>query len=331
MMVFAAYAVYCVVWTFDFSKQVQFKRQEHCKVEQAPSFAHFVKVGDVILASAPQEGAIFNVTDIPFTYKLAEIENWPGHTFKPNGMAVYGSDMLYVVNSEGAKVEVLKVQQTLSEVRLVHIETIEVVGDFQGLLHSIALSSESEVYITESQPSTSTPDSLIATLITALRLIFTRSSSLQHCVKEHTKFMCSPTLTGGQLQGLSYDGTYVYVADTVNKEVIRLKRKKDGSIRESNSVTVSFSPVQLQSFHGTILVVGYADFHEAFIHDPASSGIVSGVVAELKKERRDWIATEVYVENLGSGACSVYKTKKAVLVGHCFEPSVLVCSSAKGL
>eukprot|EP00359_Climacostomum_virens_P008408 CAMPEP_0204908964 /NCGR_PEP_ID=MMETSP1397-20131031/7802_1 /ASSEMBLY_ACC=CAM_ASM_000891 /TAXON_ID=49980 /ORGANISM="Climacostomum Climacostomum virens, Strain Stock W-24" /LENGTH=298 /DNA_ID=CAMNT_0052078671 /DNA_START=101 /DNA_END=994 /DNA_ORIENTATION=+ len=297
--------------------------QEHCVIKKAETFSHFVKVGETLLASSPQNNAIYHVSESPFSSSQIDLENWPGEPFKPSGITAFGSNKLFVINNAKPTVEIFDVVRSQTEVRLIYERTIELAGPFIGQLHSIIAISEDELYITDAIPDLSTPDDLLSTLLTTWRLVFTKSSSLLHCTKGTTKLLCAAAFPGSHLQGLYYDGVHIFVADTVSKSVIRLKRKKDGSIRERNRVDLSFSPIQLQSYHGIVYAVGHADYYEAFSYNPQNPTVVSGVIAEIKKEKRDWLSSEVIVEQQVSGACSVYRSGKTILVGHCHEPSVL--------
>lgn len=324
-VVLLSFAIYRVSWTFDLRKQVNFKGQELCSVVEAPTFSHFVRVGDIILASSPQAGAIYHVIDTPFVTTKIDLENWPSHPFTPQGLEVFESEMLYVANSAGGTVEVFRVNRSQTGVRLIYERTIELAGDFEGQLHSLVVTTNEELYVTESLPSTSQSENLLGTLGIAARLAFSKASTLQRCTRGPVKFMCESVLTGSQLQGLYFDGAYLFIADAGKKEIVRYKRKKDGTIRERNRFSVGFSPIQLHSYNGILHAVGHANFYEAFTHNSESTHVVSGVVAEITKAKRDWISTEVLVENLASGACSVVKTANGLIVGHCLEQVALVC------
>jgi hypothetical protein len=326
LVVLMSYVLYCLSWTFDFRKEVQFRGESQCTLKQAPTFSQFMQVGDALLASSPEEGAIFHVVDDPFTTTKIILENWPGTPFKPKGMALYGSNGLYVVNSARSSVEVFEVTQSQTEVRLRYEHTFLLSGDFSGSVHSIIVFSEDELYVTVAQSSSSSPGDLVSTVTTAARLAFSKSSSLQRCTKLDLKFMCEPAWWGYHFQGMVLEESYILIADSAKKEILRLKRKKDGTVRERNRISVGFSPVQLLLSHGVVYAVGHADFYEAFTYDPAHETKVSGVVAEVKKSRRDWVAKDLIVERLSSGACSIYKSKARMLVGHCLEASVLDCS-----
>lgn len=325
-VIVASYLSYSVSRTFDFNKQVELKGQELCSLVKARSFSHFVKVKDAILASSPQDGAIFQIREDPFSTSLVDIVDWPGHEFKPQGMTLFKGDSLYVANSKGTTVEVFKIQRRQTELRLVFLKTIQLVRSFEGALHSIVVTSPEELYVTEAQPIESSESDPSKTLNTALRFLFMKSSSVQHCSKSLTEFICTLALPGAHLQGLYYNGANLFVADTVQKEVIRLKRREDGALRERSRIHIGFSPVQLQAYEGSVYVVGPADFYEAFTYNANQPWSVRGAIAEIKREGKDWVASEVLVEDLGSGACSVLRTEDTVLVGHCLEPSLLICA-----
>jgi hypothetical protein len=335
LVVLMSYVLYCLSWTFDFRKEVQFKGESQCALKQAPSFSQFIQVGDALLASSADEGAIFHVVEDPFTTTKILLENWPGTPFKPKGMALYGDSGLYVVNAARYTVEVFVVTPSQTEVRLLYEHTFLLSGDFSGSVpitpeqaqfHSIIVFSKDELYVTLAQSSSSSPGDLVSTVTTAARLAFSKSSSLQRCTRLDLKFMCESVWWGYHFQGMVLEDSYILIADSAKKEILRLKRKKDGTVRERNRISVAFSPVQLLMSHGVVYAVGHADFYEAFTYNPTAGTKVSGVVAEVKKSRRDWVAVDLVVERLSSGACSIFKTKKRVLVGHCLEASVLDCS-----
>lgn len=352
LAVLTGWVGYRVKSMFDLGKTYELNNNDLCQRHSYPyQIEDFVRFDDVLIGGAANlvdlfidpkkgpelttDGWLVSIVPSPFTTTKIEIAGWPhGVGFNPLGMSLYNKSTLVVVNlayhKGGMRLEYIKLTKVNGEVKAKYLKSVHFGEEFQGIVNSVAQVSDKDFYMNTWHPFPDDVSGRAHDVLSTLRRVFywtfMRTTYLNHCIEVDGKAQCRPVYSGRIMNGMDIAGDLLYVADGGDNLVLEYRVEKDASLTLLAEITVDLNPDNVAvGPAGEVYATGPILMTEVFQRFSGGNNSITTSVAKLEKQGGVWVSTNIYSQNVVSGASVATPIGDYLVLGTFEDTAIGVC------
>jgi hypothetical protein len=355
-----SYMVYTVITLFGPFNDVTFFGNENCKrIVGAVGVEDFVWYQGVLLGSSDDraelwernnlnidDGAIVLIDIKSETTTRLPIEGFPpGVRFHPHGVSLY-EDTIYVINHAyqgGERVDVLRIHS--DPWRLEYVTSARFEDRFLSNLNDLVVVAPGRFYITQylsdpADPILGRDHSILAKMKIGLEKLFVPLSYVHLCdIKEGRAKCVERVASCGMCNGVSTDGTDLFVVDSYRNTIKRYQRNNDYSLTliEKIPTTRSVDNMDYNESTGEFHLGGVARIVDVinFVTEYGAKGnklwkredtfFPGGALKMHKTENGSWTVTDLLLQNDLLAVSAATRQENWLVLGSWFDDGWLKC------
>ena len=282
-----------------------------------------------------------DMSDYPLIHPV-DIQNWPKDVaFHPLGLYIR-NETLFVLNNAyqkgGSRIEVLKISGIKSgQIELTWLKSIQLPEYMYGIVNDIAVTSDSEVFITTWHSQPDSPSGRSQSILSKIRIALEMLLGLEwtylyrcRISDKDTITGCDVVTTGILMNGVTVRKDEIWVADTVKKTVKRMKMDKE-KVVEMEEIKSEYGVDNLEYDEGSDKIYmgvqargwDFISFISKAHSGERPEGGIMGGCDELDPKTGE--IRHILMQERQNAVSSCARNGMFIMMGSWQEPHVLVC------